>query len=50
MKNTVGHVLLTNLVRPENYPEDQPPFDASAYYEWDDYAEYLEDYQELVYV
>ena len=49
MSYTVGHPYLTNLVRPENYSEDLPPFDASAYYEWDECAEELDDLQALVY-
>ena len=49
MNYTVGHPYLTNLVRPENYSEDLPPFDASAYYEWNDCAEELDDLQALVY-
>jgi len=49
MKNTVGYPFLTNLVRSKNHSEDQAPFDASAYYEWDDNADELDDLQVLVY-
>ena len=49
MTNRVDYLKMTTLVRPEKHSLDEAPFDASAFYDWDNDIEDLEDTQELIY-